>query len=58
MAGEEGAGPVLDGVIVRDFGIPVSLAAVESYTAADSHVAAGNSLTAAKEALLEMVYRG
>ena len=56
VAVKEGAGPILDGVIVRDFWIPVSLAAVEGDTTADSHVAAGNSLTAAKEALFEVIY--
>ena len=58
MAVEEGAGPVLDGVIIRDFGEPVTLAVVESNTAADRHVVAGNSLTTAKEALFEVIYCG
>ena len=56
LAVEEGAGPIFDGIVVGDFGVSVSLAAVKSDTAADSHVAAGNSLAAAKEALFEVVY--
>ena len=56
MAVEEGAGPILDGVIVWDFGVPVSLAAVKSNTAVDGHSDVSYGLEAAKETVFEVVY--
>ena len=55
---EERAGLVLDGVIVRNFGVPVSLAAVESNTAARCHSAASYGLAAAEKAMFEVFYSG
>ena len=56
FAVKEGAGPVLDRVIVRYLGVPVTLAAVESYTAACCHRATSYCLAAAEKAVLEVVY--
>ena len=58
FAVEEGAGPILDGVVVWDFGLPVSLAAVKSNAAVDGHGAAGCGLAAAEETMFEVVYGG
>ena len=53
---EEGAGPILDGFIVWDFWIPVTVAAVEGYTAASCQLATSYGLAAAEEAVFKVFY--
>ena len=56
LAVEEGAGPILDGVIVWYFWILVTLAAVEGDTAACCQITTSYGLAAAEEAVLKVVY--
>ena len=57
MAVKEGAGPILDGVIVWYLGVPFSLAVVESDAAARRHGAASHGLAATEKAVFEVFYR-
>ena len=53
---EEGAGPVFNGIVVWDFWVPVTLAAVEGDTTACCHRATSYSLAATEEAVFEVIY--
>ena len=55
---KEGAGPVLDKFIIRNLRVPVTLAAVESYTAAGRKLITSYSLVAAYDAAFEVFYCG
>ena len=53
---KEGAGPVLDGVVVRDLRVPVTLATVKCDAAARRHRATSYRLAATEKALLDVIY--
>ena len=56
FAVEKCAGPILDGFVVTNLGVPASLAAVKSNAAACCQLPASNIFPAAQEAIFEVFY--